>query len=275
MVQIITDSSSDLPKELLDRYNITVVPLTVRIDEKEYLEGVNLDPEQFYEKMFASDQLPKTSQPSPSVFAGVFEELKDKGELLCLTISSGLSGTYQSACMAKDLTEANVEVFDTLGGSLAHGILILKAAALAEQGLERAAILKKLHEWREDMKILILLDTLENVVKGGRLSKFQGSIAKVLNIKVILEGIKGEIEVIEKIRGQKKFLKRSVEMIGERRSDFSDTIFGITHTGNVEDAEYMKREIQSLYNPKEVIIHYMGATMGTYAGKNGMIVSFI
>lgn len=274
MLQIITDSSADLPEDIIEKYNIHVVPLTVTIDESDYEEGVTITPQEFYKKMFSSRELPKTSQPSPSKFAKVFNELAEKGELLCLTISSGLSGTYQSACIARDMLNVKVTVFDTLAGSLGHGIQIIKAAEMAAEGFSLNKIVEKLKEYREQMNILILLDTLENIVKGGRLSKFQGSIAKILDIKILLHGIEGKVEILEKIRGKKKFLERTIEVIGERRKDFSDTVFGITHLDNIEDAEYLKRVIIERYNPKDVIINYMGATMGTYAGKGGLIVSF-
>ncbi|MCA1040139.1 DegV family protein [Bacillus infantis] len=276
MVQLITDSSADLPLELIEKYRIKVVPLSVRIGDSEYQERITITPEEFYEKMFASDELPKTSQPSPSDFANVFTELAKNGEpMLCFTISSGLSGTYQSACLGKEISGADVTVFDTLGGSLGHGIQIIKAAEMAAEGKPLEEIAEGLQQIRDRMTILILLDTLENVVKGGRLGKFQGSIAKVLNIKIILEGIKGNIEMLEKVRGTKRFFKRSLDLIGERSADFSNTVFGITHTGNIEDAEYIKSEIESRYHPKEIIVNYMGATMGTYAGKGGIIISFV
>jgi translation elongation factor EF-G len=108
-------------------------------------------------------------------------------------------------------------------------------------------------------------DAMQNGVLGGY---------QVLDIKVILEGEEGKVKIVEKVRGKKKFLKRAVEIIGERKTDFSDTVFGITHVDNLQDAEYLKAELINKYNPKDVIINYMGATMGTYAGKGGMIVSF-
>lgn len=274
MIKIFTDSSADLPKDLLERYSISVIPLTIKIEDKEYLEGIDLTPKEFFEKMFSSSELPKTSQPSPAAFADAFNACESDDQLLCLTISSGLSGTYQSANLGKDLSSRNVTVFDTLAGSLAHGLQIIHAAELVQKGCSLEEIIEDLTEYRENMNILILLDTLENIVKGGRLSKFQGSIAKILNIKVILEGVKGQVEMQEKIRGKKKFHKRTLEIIRDRKTDFTDTVFGITHTGNEEEAEMLKQEIIQQFNPKEVIVHYMGATMGTYAGKDGMIVSF-
>lgn len=274
MIQLVTDSSADLPQELLAEYNISVVPLTITIDGKQYLEGVDLLPEEFCAKMLSSKELPRTSQPSPATFAEKFKELAGKGPILCLTISSGLSGTYQSACIGRDLSKENVTVFDTLAGSLAHGLQLLEAAKLAAKGATVGKIVEFLKEFRKHSNIIILLHTLENIVKGGRLSKFQGSLAKILNIKVILEGIEGKVELVEKVRGTNKFLNRALEIVGERKMDFSETVFGITHLDNLKDALFLKEEIIKRYKPKDVIINYMGATMGTYAGRGGIIVSF-
>ncbi|WP_462412665.1 DegV family protein [Neobacillus sp. Marseille-QA0830] len=275
MIKIITDSSADLPKHLIEKYNITVVPLTIMINNETYSEGVDLTPDEFFTKMFNSNELPKTSQPSPALFAETFSRFNSDDQLLCLTISSGLSGTYQSASLGKDLSDANVTVFDTLAGSLGHGLQLIRAAELARQGRTMDEILKELTDYREKMTILVLLDTLENIVKGGRLSKFQGSLAKILNIKVILERVEGgKVEIKEKVRGKKRFHNRTMELIQEQSSDFSHTVFGITHTGNTEEAEAIKQELIERFHPKEVIVNYMGATMGTYAGKGGMIISF-
>ncbi|MFL0245679.1 DegV family protein [Candidatus Clostridium stratigraminis] len=274
MLQLVTDSSADLPKALIDKYDIHVVPLTITIDGKEYQEGIDLTPQDFHKMLNNSKELPKTSQPSPGAFSDLFKILAGKGSILCLTISSELSGTYQSACIGRDMSQVDVTVFDTLAGSLAHGLQLIAARKLANEGLSIEKIVEFLMEYRKDSNILVLLDTLENIVKGGRLSKLQGSLAKVLDIKVILENDEGKVKLTEKVRGKKKFLKRIIELIGERKTDFKDTVFGITHIDNLEDAEYLRDAIINKYKPKDVIINYMGATMGTYAGKGGMIVSF-
>jgi DegV family protein with EDD domain len=274
LLQLITDSSADLSPELISKRNISVVPMKINLEGSEYQEGVDITPKKFFEKMFASSELPKTSQPSPSTFAETFKALSDKGELLCLTISSGLSGTYQSACIGRDLSGTGAVIFDTLSGSLGHGFQLLKAAELAARGWSAGKVVEALDECRRKMNVLILLNTLENIVKGGRLSKFQGTIAKILDMKVLLEGINGKVEMLEKARGKKRFFERVLDLIGERKQDFSGTIFGITHADNPEDAEYLKGELIRRYNPLDVIINYMGATMGTYAGRGGMIISF-
>lgn len=274
MIKIITDSTSDLPEEIIKKYNIRVVPLTVTVDGKDYVEGVEITPQEFYQKMYRANSLPKTSQPSTASFAKVFKELSEKGQLLCLTMSSKLSGTYQSACIAKEMSRSEVTVFDSLGGSLGQGIQILRAARLSSLGFSLEQIVEKLRVYREEMQILILLNTLENIVKGGRLSKFQGTLASVLNIKILLEGLDGAVHMLEKVRGQKKAIQRILDIIGERRKDFSDRVFGITHVDNPDDAEFFKKSIIERYNPKEVLVNQMSATLATYAGKGGLIISF-
>ena len=276
MISLVTDSSCDLPKEYIEKYSINVVPLTVSIDGKDYIEGIDIQSKEFAPMMLSAKDLPKTSMPSPGRFAETFKSLGNMGSILCLTISSGLSGTYQSACLGRDLSGVDVKVIDTISGSIGHGLMLLKAAEHIQEGLKLDEIIKKIEEYKRIPNILVLLDTLENIVKGGRLSKFHGSVAKALDIKVILgnDG-HGEVVMLEKIRGKKKFLKRAVEKVGEMKKDFSDTTFGITHIENIEDAEYLKSELIKKYNPKDVIINYMGSTMGTYAGKGGIILAFL
>lgn len=275
MIHIITDSSSDIPADLLKKYDIQVVPMTLRFNGREYEEGVDLTPSEFYQEMFSSQDLPHTSQPTPHSFAEHFKQFKDAGETLCFTVSSKLSGSFQSACLGKELSGNNqVTVFDTLAGSIGHGLQVLKAAEMAMNGARLEKILNRLESYRQDMKFLILLDTLENIIKGGRLSRFQGSLAKLLDIKVMLHNIDGQVEILEKIRGHQHSLQRLLDLVGERCADFSDRMIGITHVDNLKDASYLAAEIQKRYHPKAVLINEMGSTIATYAGKNGLIVAF-
>lgn len=275
MIHIVVDSSADLPKEISKKLNIHTVPLTVNINGIEYTEGVDITPEEFYEKMSKSENLPKTAQPSPAVFTKVFNQISNPGDnILCLTISSKLSGTYQSALFAKQMVTVNTVVFDTQAGSLGHGLQAIRAAEMAAQGFSMKQILQDLESYRQNMTILILLDTLENIVKGGRLSKFQSSLAKVLNIKVLLHGVQGAVEILEKVRGKKRVWDKVLEILGQEGKHLSNKRIGITHLNNINDAEYLKGEIMERFNPKEVIINYMGPTMGTYAGSGGMIIAF-
>jgi len=275
MIQILTDSSADIPIPLLEKYNIHMVPLVIYVNGKEYDEGIDITPQEFYREMFASADLPKTSQPTPARFAQFFSKLSGQGKILCFTVSSKLSGSFGSANLGKELSgNPEVVVFDTEAGSIGHGLQVLKAAEMAQAGVSIDEILVQLHQYRKEMKSLILLDTLENIVKGGRLSRFQGSLAKLLNIKAILHNVEGSAEILEKVRGRQKSLQRVITLVGERCANFSNRVIGITHVDNFSDAQFLAQELAQRYHPKEIIIREMGSTIATYAGKSGLIVAF-
>lgn len=274
MIQIVTDSSCDLPQELLERYGVTVVPLVVDIDGDTFRERVEITPAEFYARMARSVGLPRTSQPSPAVFAETFASLSAQGPVLCMTISSKLSGTYESACLGRDLAGVDVTVFDTLGGSLGHGLQVLKACELAGRDMALPEVLPHLIDYRDQMTILILLNTLENIVKGGRLSKFQGGLSALLDIKLLLHGVEGAVEVLEKVRGKRRFINRVLDRIAESCPDMSDRYVGITHFDAPEDAQSIAQALRERCSPRGIIVNDMGPTMATYAGAGGMIVSF-
>lgn len=277
MIKLITDSASDLPREFIDMYNIDIIPLTVEIDGKIFKDGVDITSDEFNKLMINSKQLPKTAHPSPEIFKETFLKYTNLGyDILCLTISSKLSGTYQAATLAKSMINSDKEIiiFDTLAASSGEALQVIKAAELIEQGKSLSKIIKILKKYRNEMNILILLDTLENIVKGGRLSKVKGTIAKILNFKIILHNVEGSVEMLEKIRGKKKFFNRVLEIINENAYNLSNKIVGITHVANLEMAEMFKDIIREKYNPKSIFINHMGATLATYAGNKGIIISF-
>lgn len=277
MIHIVTDSSCDLPEEYLKKHNISIVPLTIRFDDdKEYREKIDITPEEFYKKMAASSTLPKTAQPSPADFLKVFEEVAAPGdEILCITISSKLSGTFQSANLAKNMTSIPVTVFDSLAASPGHALQIMRAVELRDSGHSIDEIIADLTNFRDnEMRIFIYLKTVENIVKGGRITRFQGTLAKIMNIKLICEGIKGEVVPLEKVRGEKRALERLISLIGQQKNDFSDTVFYITHTENPEDAEFIKSELVKRYKPRQVLIYEIGPTVGTYTGPGGIVLTF-
>jgi len=277
LIHIVTDSSCDLPEEYLKKHNIPIVPLTIRFDDdKEYREKIDITPEEFYKKMAASSTLPKTAQPSPADFLKVFEEVAAPGdEILCITISSKLSGTFQSANLAKNMTSIPVTVFDSLAASPGHALQIMRAVELRDSGHSIDEIIADLTNFRDnEMRIFIYLKTVENIVKGGRITRFQGTLAKIMNIKLICEGIKGEVVPLEKVRGEKRALERLISLIGQQKNDFSDTVFYITHTENPGDAEFIKSELVKRYKPRQVLIYEIGPTVGTYTGPGGIVLTF-
>lgn len=275
MIHIVADSSCDLPQDIIKKYDIKIVPLVVNIDGELYRERVDITPKEFYHKMAGSKALPKTSQPSPAIFMEVFNQLSKTGQVLCLTISSGLSGTYQSAGLGKDLSDGDIVVFDSLAGSLGHGLQIIRAAEMVEAGSSMEEIITELSEYRSRMSTLVLLHTLDNIVKGGRLSKFEGSLGKLLDFRILLHNDeKGNVVLQQKVRGKKTFMKKVVGEIIERASDLSDTPVGITHFNNPEDTEYIINQLKEKCQAQHFIVNDMGSTMATYAGEGGMIIAF-
>jgi DegV family protein with EDD domain len=274
MLQVVTDSSCDLPKGLVERCGVTVVPLEVDIDGEVLREGADITPQEFHERMARSAELPKTSQPSPAAFAEAFAACAARGPVLCVTLSSKLSGTHQSACLGRDLSGADVTVFDSLTTSLGLGLQVLKACELAEAGRTPAETVAALEPYRDGMTTLVLLNTLENIVKGGRLSTFQGGVSKVLDIRVLLRDRDGEVVVLEKVHGRKKLIDRAVQTACGLCPDMSDRDVGITHVDNHADAEALRQALSERCHPRGFIVNDMGASLATYAGAGGIIVAF-
>jgi len=275
MIHLVTDSCADLPDYLLRKYNITVVPLSIRVNGKEYAEGVDITPTEFYREMEIASELPKTSQPTPDQYAKTFQKLAESGEVLCLTVSSKLSGSYNSANLGKEIIgNSKVEVFDSLSCSLGQGLLVLKAAELIRSGHSLPTIMDELTKTRSEAKFVALLDTLENLVKGGRLNYFQGSLGKLLNIKIILHIKQGSLEVLDKVRSRNKALEKFLEFIEAKCSDFSTRTVGITHFNNLAYAEAIAAIIKERHRPGEVIISEMGAAVSTYGGRGAIVVAF-
>lgn len=274
-VQIITDSSCDLPQEILDENNIIVVPLNIEIDGSNYIDGINLSHEEFYEKMAQAENLPKTSQPSPQSFIDVFKETAKKtGETLCIHLSSKLSGTVNGAIMAKEMVNKKIEVFDSLSGSIGLGMQVLKACEMVKQGLSLEKIVEKLKDYREDMKIVVYLETLENAVKGGRVTRIKGLVADLLNLKAIVHVEKGYVKILRTIRGKKRAIRFMLDQMAEKNVDFRDKIIAITHCDCIEDAMILKQEIIKRFNPAQVLVTTMGPVIGSHSGKGGLLVCF-
>ena len=270
---MVTDSTCDLPKPLLAQWDITVVPMMIDIGGEALREGVDITQRELLEWMTRSHELPKTSQPSPVAFEEAFSSVAVDGPALCLTLSSKLSGTYQAACLARDLAGADVTIFDSLTTSIGLGLQVVRACELLGSGSGVAETVEQLTRYRDEMKTLVLLNTLENIVKGGRLSRFQGTLSSALDIRVLLHDVEGEVVLLEKVHGHKRLLHRAVERMATRRPDLSDRDVGITHFNNPEDAEWLVQAIGAACHPRGFVVNEMGPAMATYAGEGGLIVA--
>jgi DegV family protein with EDD domain len=279
-IKLITDSASDLSKELQEKYNIEIVPLNIQFGDEHYKAGVTIDNDTFYRKMRESKELPKSACPAPYDFLESYNKMSDEDELIVLTISKGLSGTYDSAILAKNMfleeqPNRKIEVIDSSTGSPGMVLLIVQAAQLIEKGNSFEEVVNALMEGIPKTNTFILLETIENVIKGGRLDRFKGTIANALNIKISLRvDVEGKIEVFEKVRGDKKALRRFIDTIGEFTKEFEEKIITLSHSNCEEKAKSVLAEILERYPFKQGIITEMGPLIGTYAGEGGLVISF-
>lgn len=276
-IKLISDSSCDLPLDIIEKYEIDIVHLNVMFDDESYIDGLDISPDEFYEKMASSINLPKTSSPSPERFLKAFE--CDEEKILVICLSSGLSSTYHNALMAKqmyleDHPQKEIEVIDSKTGSLGVGIGVIEAARMIGEGIELEDIVAKMEKHFEDAHTYMYLDTLENAVKAGRVSAVKGIIASALNFKFIVRLEDGKVKFFEKIRGEKKVLHRLLDIIGEERVDTKGGILGICHSNALEKAEKVKRMAVEKYGFSEVVISEMSATIGSYASSGGVLIRF-
>lgn len=273
--RIIVDSTADLMSEL--RKKVRVVPLTVHFGDAEYVDGVTIDHKAFYEKLVETDLHPTTSQATPDAFMTEFEKVKEAGEeAVVITLSSALSGTYQSAMIAASDYD-NIRVVDSGTAAIGGGILTELALSLAGSGLSAAEIAEKLEEEKKNIIIVALVDTLEYLKRGGRISKTAAMAGALLNIKPVLSVVGGEIKVLGKARGSKQgnnLLVQEIEKAGG--VDFTRPLL-LGYTG-LSDAMLIKyiEDSENLWKAEKDNLRYttIGSVIGTHAGPGAVAVAF-
>lgn len=277
-LRVITDTSCDLPAEILSQYGIDMIPLRVTFaDGSTYLDRLELPAEAFARKMANYSTLPKTAAPDPATFIEHFKKgIEEAGQVLFVSLSSALSSTYQTAQMACNmLGDKRVRVFDTLTASLGTGIMAIRAVEMDRKGMNLETLIARLQEIRERSEVIFTLDTLDNIVKGGRLSRIEGKAASILNIKPIFRGFNGKPELIQKVRGRKKAVRHILNLVEDLPSDgLNQRIVGITHVNCEDEALELYREIEERFQPEDILLSEMSATIGTYAGQGGLMVNF-
>ena len=264
-IKIITDSSCDLNKDIIEKYNINIVPLNVSFGEDTYIDG-ELDKSEFYERMRNSKELPKTSCPSPDKFMQSYEGDED---VIIFTIASALSGTYSAALLAKNMMlEENpnkkIAVIDTETGSIAQGQFIIKAAKLVEEGKTFEEVIDEIEKLKKDKFFYGSLETLENAIKGGRVNPLAGKLINALNMKVIIKVGDGEVKPIDSARGCNNSIKKVAGKISDMISNGNYTSLAIAHANCLEKAEKAKEIILKNHDFEEIIITEIGSVMGTY-----------
>lgn len=277
-VRIITDGSADLPKQLLEEWGIEQVPLTVTIDDEHCCS--DMEAKQFYEKMGGASSLPATASPSPHAFIESFRKAGDRSDILVLTLTSQLSSTYQHAVLAQHMYQEEhggaIEVIDTRTASSGLGVLVYRAAQMAKEGLPFKQLTESIKEGVQRVKTHVFLDSLENVIKGGRLDKVRGTIASILNVKLVLRATEeGTLEVMDKVRGSANALRKLVDRIEDFGHDMKQSVIAVAHSNCEEKAKELLETIKKRYPFKEAILADMGPVIGTYAGQGGILVAYV
>lgn len=276
MIRLLVDSAADFSQEEIKEQAIEMVPLKVLMHEREYLDGIDLFHDDFYEELVHSQAFFKTSQPSPQAFLKVFEQVKQQGDtLICILISSGLSGTFQSARLAKSMVEyENIYLIDSLSATAGIRILVEKAQTMIQEGKQAQDIVSCLEELKQHIQILAVVDTLEYLSRGGRVSKTVATIGEMANIKpLITVDSQGKVEVIGKRPGIIRATSQLIKTLETVEVDLEYPMYSLYTYGckNCEKME-LKLEKNGVNCQKRLQI---GPTIGTHVGPEAFGICFV
>jgi DegV family protein with EDD domain len=276
-IKIVTDSTCDLPREFVEKYDIKVVPLSVNFGDDSYLDGIEISNKEFYDRLRNSDKLPTTSQVSPGEFVEVFKEILDKDdEVLGIFLAKEFSGTLPSAKIAKDIIKSDkIHLIDSRGVTGALSAVVLAAGDLIERGLSIENIELRLDEFIRNSESILVIDTLEYLVKGGRISKAQGAIGSVLSVKPVLTIGDGKLDTLAKVRGRKKGIKWMIDWVKDNRFDLSDKRVFILDTDDPKFHQDIKNALLNNFEVGEIIDIEVGAVVGTHGGPGCGGICFI
>lgn len=279
MTKIIADSTCDLSQEILEKYSIDMAPLTINIKGRSYKDKIDLQPNDFFMMMKDLEEYPTTAMPSPTEFLDIIHQAIEHGhtEILCICMSSGTSGSYQSAAIAKDdfyqqnpNSHIKIHVVDSQCMSHGSGWLILKSARLREQGATFEELVDFNETYKTCVKHYLCVDDLNHLIKSGRISNTGALIGKVLNIKPIMSMKKGKGAIVAKERGRKRVLSYYVNnFIKRNAAQFTDFII-IGYTTYQTIAEELKKKLRETDFTGEIFIMQMGVAVGTHVGPGGL-----
>lgn len=276
-IKIVTDSGCDVSQELKKKMNIEVAPLTLQLEDREYIDDETLNIEEYIKNMAICRTAPKTACPSPKDYMQKYE---GEESVFVVPLSSKLSGSYNSAVLAKNLflEEVNnkfIHVFDSVTASIGQTIIALKINELSKLNLGNVEIVEKINKYISEMKTFFLLQNLDHLAKAGRLNPIIAKVANMLSIKPIMgSNDDGSIRMVEKTRGYKKALKRFIEIIGEEGTNLEQKVLGIAHCNCLERALKFKEEVLERYKFKDVIVIEMAGLSTTYADDGGLVIAF-
>ena len=269
---IVTDSTAYIPKAMRDKYNIHMIPLSVVFGTEAYREEVDITAEEFFNEIKNVEKLPTTSMPPIGLFVETFEELKKEYDaVVCIHLSSGISGTYQGAVAAGDMVEGiQVFAFDCELTCRVQGFYVLEAAKMALEGANPEAILERLHEMKKSTRAYFMVDDLSNLQRGGRLSSAQAILGSLLQVKPVLHFENKVIEPFEKIRTRKKAIGRIVELLEEDAKLGVPMEAVIIHANREEQAQELLNELSEKFPNVNFDLSYFGPVIGTHLGEGAL-----
>ena len=264
---IITDSTSDLPLDFVEENKIHIVPLNIHLQDSLYKDGVDIQPSELYYRLRTEDIFPQTSQPSAGEFMEIYQTLKPDDEVLVLCLSSELSGTYQSAEMARDMVaeqiDAEIHVVDSRSVSLGLGMQVIHAQKCFAEGKDMAQTLYELAEIRRRMRLIFAVDTLEYLARGGRISQLSKRLGNLLQLKPVLHLEEGRIEVLDKVRTRSKAVQRMLEIFYKEASQAQQVV--ILHIDAPTEGQQLAQKVQEYYHGP-LLLAQCGAVIGSHAG---------
>ena len=274
---IVTDSTADLTEQEIQDFNIHVVPLNITIQEEHYLDGETITKEEFKNKMIASSELPMTAQPSIGRFVELYDELgKNGSEIISIHLMNSISGTVNAARQAADITESTVTVVDSDFTSRSMGIIVREAAQAAKEGKSAEEVLAVIESTRQRTKLYLTVLNLDNLIKGGRISRVMGAFSNLLNIKLFLEVINGKIEIVQKGRGLKSLQKKYDEVFEEMKACPNGIQeIGIMHAGLNEFNQSQIDTLRELFPDAKLTIVMTSPIIMSHTGVDAMAVTYL
>lgn len=278
-VRIVADSSICLPKELLKRYHIELVPETIIFGGKVYRDGIDLDPQEFYTLLEQAQELPTTSAPSPQDFTDAYQRVaKDASSIACILVTAGLSQMGLQAAMVaqKAFSNCPIEVFDSRAAVGAYGFVVLAAARAAADGKPLAEVIKAAEDMKGRVTTIVTLDTLKYLAKGGRIGKAASWMGTLLSVKPIIEvpTSTGVLEPLQRVRTRQKALNRLLEIMEERVGRGKPVHVNIDHANVPDDANWLKAEVSSRFDCAEIYINGWAPVVGAHCGPGTIGLSF-
>lgn len=274
-IKIVTDSSAGLTDQQIQDYNITIIPLTVMIDDTIYVERESITNKEFIDKMKASKVLPKTSQPPLGKFVETFDKLGEDGSsVICFNMLAAISGTVHTAEQAAQLSKTDVTVVDSQYTDQALAFQVVEAAKLAAEGADKQAILDRAAAVRDHTKLFLGIVTLENILKGGRLSRAAGMLTSLLNIKIVLQVTGGELKIRAKGRGMKT-IDRYFDKVYEQIKQTPDIMaIGISHVEAFESVDKIQGHLHEILPDKDVLVRETVPSIATHGGPGAFALMY-